>query len=75
MAISTALTNPTKRTANVYPGTSYAYLESASRRLSSATEEKIAAMVQTKGTVVRQFGSSCTTFLALVLCIDLLFRL
>ena len=52
MAISTALTNPTKRTAHVSPRTSCAHLESASRPSSSVMGKKIAAMVQTKRTVV-----------------------
>ena len=62
MAISTALTNPTKRTADVSPATFCAHLESASRRLNSVMEEQIAAMVRTKRTVVRRFDSSCPTF-------------
>ena len=67
MAISTALTNPTKRTANVSPATFCAHLESASCRLSCVMEEKIAAMIRTKRTVVRRFVSGCSTFLVLVL--------
>ena len=61
MAISTALTNPTKITANVSQSTSCAHLESASHHESSAMEEKIAAMILTKTTAVRRLGSSCTT--------------
>ena len=61
MAISTALTNPTKTTANVSQSTSCAHLESASHHDSSVMEEKIAAMIQTKTTAVRGFGSCCTT--------------
>ena len=61
MAISTALTNPTKITANVSQSTSCAHLESASNHDSSVMEEKIAVMILTKTTAVRRFGSSCTT--------------
>ena len=61
MAISTALTNPTKITANVSQSTSCAHLESASHHESSVTEEKIAVMILTKTTAVRRLGSSCTT--------------
>ena len=57
MAISTALTNPTKITANVSQSTSCAHLESASHHDSSVMEEKIAAMMLTKTTAVRCFGS------------------
>ena len=60
MAISTALTNPTKITANVSQSTSCAHLESASHQGSSVMEEKIAVMILTKTTAVRRFGSSCT---------------
>ena len=62
IAISTALTNPTKMTANVSPSTSLcAHLESASHNDSSVMEEKIAVTILTKTTAVRRFGSSCTT--------------